>query len=326
MNTRPADLFVSVVAPIRDAAPWIAGRVAVLADLLAGHFTNYEIVLVDDGSADATPLVLDRLLRRTAGVRFIRLARRYGRHAAATAGLDCAIGDYVVVLDLDRDEVDRIPDLVARAREGFDIVLGLGPPPRFRTRWHNAVARIVHRLFGYDPAVESASLLAFTRSAATAVARSMRRRRNLALVAAALGCPTTTLPCSPPAGFCAAPLSLREYLSSAAAALVLRSPRPLRIVSACGLAASLLNVLYVGYIFAVLLLKRQVVEGWTTLSLQISFMFFLVFVILAVLAEYTGRTLQESQGEPIYHALEIKDSVVPIARADRRNVVDARAA
>jgi hypothetical protein len=76
----------------------------------------------------------------------------------------------------------------------------------------------------------------------------------------------------------------------------------------------------------VLLLKRQVVEGWTTLSLQISFMFFLVFVILAVLAEYTGRTLQESQGEPMYHALEIKDSVVPIARSERLNVVDARAA
>lgn len=325
MTAVRAELFVSVVAPVRNAAAALPARVAALEQTLARHFADYEIILVDDGSNDLTPAIIGRLLQRHAALRCIRLARQYGRHAAATAGLDCAIGDYTVVLNLDRDPVEAVPELIARARAGFDIVLGLGPSPRFRTRWHGRAARLVHRLFGYDPAIEAATMMAFTRPAATAVARSMRRRRNLAMVASSLGCPTATLPCRDVA-IAGPPKSLREYLSSAASALVLHSPRPLRLVSACGIAASLINVLYVGYILAVLMIKRQVVEGWTTLSLQISAMFFLVFVILAVLAEYTGRTLQESQGEPIYHALEVRDSTQPVARPHRLNIMDSKAA
>lgn len=326
MTGRPADLFVSAVAPVRNCAAGLPGRVAELERVLASHFADYEIILVDDGSSDATPAVTKRLLERHAALRSIRLARQYGRHAAATAGLDCAIGDFSIVLDLNQDPIPAIPDLIERARDGFDIVIGLGPPPQFRTRWHGRVARLVHRTFGYDPAIEAATMLALTRPAATAVARTMRRRRNLALVAAGLGCPTTALPCNSSRPGDTPPKSLREYLGSAASALVLHSPRPLRLVSACGIAASLFNVLYVGYILAVLLIKRQVVEGWTTLSLQISAMFFLVFVILAVLAEYTGRTLQESQGEPIYHALEVRDSTQAVARPHRLNIMNSKAA
>jgi polyisoprenyl-phosphate glycosyltransferase len=321
----PAELFVSVVATIQDAAGRLPAQIDQLVRVLAERFVNYEVILVDDGSSDSTPTTMNRLLRRHAGLRSIRLARRYGRDAAATAGLECAIGDFVIVLDLDRDPIEAIPELVARARSGYDIIIGIGAPPRFRTKWHGRLAALVHRFFGYDPSIEAATMLAFTRPVATAVARSMRRRRNLALVAAALGCPTATIDLGGNI-VVTAPKSLREYLSNCLSALVLHSPRPLRIVSVCGLAAGLLNVVYVGYILAVILIKRQVVEGWTTLSLQISAMFFLVFVILAVLAEYTGRTLQESQGEPIYHALEIKDSPQPIARPDRLNVVDSKAA
>lgn len=326
MTNGLADLFVSVVVPLRNCAAGLPHRVASLESVLSSHFADYEMILVDDGSGDATPAVVKRLLEKHAALRSIRLARQYGRHAAATAGLDCAIGDYCVVVNLERDPVEAIPELIAAARTGFDIVIGLGPPPRFRTRWHSRVARLVHRMFGYDPAIEAATMLALTRPAATAVARSMRRRRNLALVAAGLGCPTTTLSCTRVSEGDSPPKLLREYLGSAASALVLHSPRPLRLVSACGIAASLFNVLYVGYILVVLLVKRQVVEGWTTLSLQISAMFFLVFVILAVLAEYTGRTLQESQGEPIYHALEVRDSTQAVARPHRLNIMNSKAA
>jgi dolichol-phosphate mannosyltransferase len=104
------------------------------------------------------------------------------------------------------------------------------------------------------------------------------------------------------------------------------SIRPLRFVSALGLAASALNLLYVVYVVVTYLFKAHVQEGWTTTSLQLSGMFFLLFSILTVLSEYVGRVLDESRDRPLYHVAEERNSNVVVADATRRNVVRESAA
>jgi hypothetical protein len=102
--------------------------------------------------------------------------------------------------------------------------------------------------------------------------------------------------------------------------VVTSSAHPLRLLAGLGLLASGLNLLYMIYVVAIFFLKDQVAEGWTTLSLQASGMFFLVFLILTALCEYVGRILEESRDRPLYYVVEEKNSNVLIADAERRNV------
>jgi hypothetical protein len=86
---------------------------------------------------------------------------------------------------------------------------------------------------------------------------------------------------------------------------------------------SAVNLACVGYVFVVSLLGADVGAGWTTSELQSGVMFFLLFLILAVLSEYVGRIVAESRERPLYHVIEERASNVQVADAERRNVVSS---
>jgi dolichol-phosphate mannosyltransferase len=113
--------LLTVVAPMldeEDTARRFHARVAGALDGLP-----WELVVVDDGSTDATPQVLDALAAQDARVRVIHLSRRFGHQSALTAGLDHAAGDVVVMLDGDlQDPPELILTMLDRWREGADVV------------------------------------------------------------------------------------------------------------------------------------------------------------------------------------------------------------
>ena len=127
------DAIVSVVAYACDDAEVLETFVPAAADVLCRHFAHYELILVDDHSADATPVVADGLLARHAGLRYIRLARRCGEEVAATAGLEAAVGDVVVVMRARLDPSAEIPVLVRLAAHSGGVALGTTAEPAPRS-------------------------------------------------------------------------------------------------------------------------------------------------------------------------------------------------
>lgn len=120
---RPAP-FLSVVVPCFNEEQVLrtthARLVAALADTCP-----FEIVYVDDGSRDATWEILADLQESDSRVRALQLSRNFGHQIAATAGLDAAAGDAVVLIDADlQDPPEVIPAMVARWREGYEVVYG----------------------------------------------------------------------------------------------------------------------------------------------------------------------------------------------------------
>ena len=122
-TSRMRDLrLLSVVAPMldeEDLAREFCERVAsALADI------PYELIVVDDGSTDGTAAILDEVAAADQRVRVLHLSRPFGHQMAITAGLDHALGDAAVTIDGDlQDPPEVIPDLIARWREGADIVV-----------------------------------------------------------------------------------------------------------------------------------------------------------------------------------------------------------
>src|ERR1700736_3344811 len=120
-----SDCFVSVVAPLRNDSAIVADFVAEVMEVLRDNYSNYELVLVDDGSEDDTVIKVTSLLGRYECIRLIRLSRRFGTEIAIASGVDSVIGDFVVVMLPDSDPPRLMPEMVRQARNGQGIVFGV---------------------------------------------------------------------------------------------------------------------------------------------------------------------------------------------------------
>src|SRR5690242_19291103 len=120
--------LLTVVAPAfneADVLPSFHDELSRVLITLRDQF-DFEVVYVDDGSTDATPLILARLSADDPRIRFVRLSRNFGHQAALTAGLEHARGDLVVSMDADLQHPPAvIRELLARWREGHDVVVTL---------------------------------------------------------------------------------------------------------------------------------------------------------------------------------------------------------
>lgn len=320
------DLFVSVVAPLLNDAAIVRDFVGETTDVLRANYTNYELVLVDDGSEDGTVEEVHRLLTEHECVRVLALSRSFGEEAAIAAGLDTAIGDFVVVMMPNSDPPALVPMLVTKARNGHDVVFGL----RRRPRPEPFLARVLAHLFYWYarrvmklPLRKNAShFRVMSRRTVNAIIQVRDRARYLRLLSLNVGFVHDAVPYDEIERNRSRPR--RSVVARAAVAIdmiIANSAHPLRFVTFLGVAGASLNVLYAGYVLIIYLAKPDVAEGWTTLSLQSAGMFFLCFLVLTVLSEYVGHILDEVSSRPLYYIREEHNSPVAIADRERRNVV-----
>jgi dolichol-phosphate mannosyltransferase len=113
---------ISVVVPVFNEE----GNIAILAEKLVtalSTYADYEIIFVDDGSTDKTLSKIKKARLANKKISFISFSRNFGHQNALRAGLDYATGSCVISIDGDlQHPVELIPKMVAKWKEGFDIV------------------------------------------------------------------------------------------------------------------------------------------------------------------------------------------------------------
>jgi dolichol-phosphate mannosyltransferase len=127
MSDRPeptdSSPVISVVVPLYNEEDNVAELHRRLDVALKSLGVPHEVVLVDDGSRDGTPALLDALRASDGSVACIQLSRNFGHQAAVSAGIDFGRGQALVVMDGDlQDPPELVPAFVAKWREGFDVV------------------------------------------------------------------------------------------------------------------------------------------------------------------------------------------------------------
>jgi len=139
--------MLSVVAPAYDEADVVPVFVARLLAVLAGVDDDWEIVLVDDGSRDATWAAITDAVAAEPRIRGIRLSRNFGHQLALTAGLSVARGDAVITIDSDlQHPPEVIPSLIAAAREGNDVVYAVRTADDAAGFWKRRSATLYYRM------------------------------------------------------------------------------------------------------------------------------------------------------------------------------------
>ena len=138
--------LLSLVAPVYDEELLIEEFVTRATAALADY--DFELVLVNDGSKDRTPELLDGIAAADPRVRVIHLSRNFGHQAALTAGLEHAVGDVVAMIDADlQDPPELIPDMIAQWSQGADVVYAVRKQREGETAFKLATASWFYKLF-----------------------------------------------------------------------------------------------------------------------------------------------------------------------------------
>jgi glycosyltransferase involved in cell wall biosynthesis len=294
----------SFVVGVRDEADGLEhfyGRLKVVADELG---EPYEIVFVDDGSTDESASVIAALAKMDDRVRAVGLSRGFGPEAAMAAGGDYAAGRAVIWLGADgRHPPELIPQLVARWREGFEVVVTVrrdeeeGSPIRRGIR--RLAGGLIRLASGADLA-DQADFRLLDHKAVDAL-RAHRERVPLARgLVHRIGFRRATV------GYHAAGRdaaeggrTLRELAHVLAAGVFGFSSLPLRVAPVVGgllLAGAMLYAL----VAVVLWPLGLAPGGWVSMTVAMAGLFGIQFILLGILGEYVGRTLEEARRRPPY--------------------------
>lgn len=306
---------VSLIAAIENDGDIVEDYLREAIQLMNESYRFYEVILVDDGSSDDTAAKLSRLLEDLPRVRFMKLSRPFGRDAALSAGIDSALGDVVVTMDPRLDPVDLVPEMVAMAKECGGVVHGIHEDVGARGWLRETVGSIFRNYckkhLGVNMKRGAFEFRAMSRQAVNALMQVKLQNRYLRALTATLGYEQRELKYH---GRLRGGGPRREPLLSEIGKgldlIAAHTKHPLRLVTWGGLTAAGLSVGYAIYTIIVYLVKSNVAEGWTTMSLTMSGLFFIMFVILTVLSEYVGTILNEIRSRPLYFVAEEKNSSV----------------
>jgi polyisoprenyl-phosphate glycosyltransferase len=311
---------LSVVVPVfneQDVLPLFAERIR---PVLEGLAVSYEVLAVDDGSTDATPVVLELMRRQWPELRVIRLRRNSGHQNALTAGLHRARGEYVVSIDVDlQDPPEVIAEMLRLAENGgLDVVHGVRTDRSTDSPFKRWTAGLYYRMAGHvvgTPVPRHAGdFRLLSRTAVDALIDLPEHRPVYRLLVPWLGLPSGEVAYTRErraAGRSKYPLT--KMVRLAVDSITGFSAVPLRIATWLGCAGIALCVV-LGVVVLADHVWGHVVPGWTSMFTAMVFLGALQLLCLGLLGEYVARVFTAVQGRPAYVVVSDSAAVRPYVR------------
>ncbi|HEY0382323.1 MAG TPA: glycosyltransferase family 2 protein [Candidatus Elarobacter sp.] len=310
---RGADATLSVVVPLFNEADNVDELLRRIREVLAGLTRSpaaYELILVDDGSRDAT---LEKLLAAAHAdphLRVISLSRNFGHQIAATAGLDAARGDAVVLMDGDlQDPPALIDDFLAKFREGYDVVFATrrrrAGESRFKLFTAALFYRIIRRLTNVSIPVDTGDFRLMSRRVVTALRGSRERHRFIRGLVSWVGYKQTGIEYDRAERFSGeSKYPVSKMIKFAVDGITAFSEIPLRIATWFGFFVSIIGFLVALYELGLHFFTGYNLPGYTSTIFAILFLGGVQLITIGILGEYVGRVYDEIKGRPLYLVAE----------------------
>ena len=296
---------ISVVIPVYKAEKSLDELYRLLRISLEKITENFEIVLVEDCSGDASWQVIERLARADPRVRGMTFSRNFGQHYGITAGLDHCRGDWVVVMDCDlQDRPEEIPRLYAKAQDGYEIVLasrGTRNDPWLK----RVTSRVFYRLFSYladiDYDGDSGNFRIMSRKVVTNFRGMREQLRFFGGLVQWMGFPTARINVQHGARHEGkSTYTVAKLFKLASDTVIAYSDKPLRIAVRLGFVMASLAFCYGTYILGHALIYGSPIPGWNSLIVSLYFIGGIIISILGIIGIYLGKTFDETKKRPLY--------------------------
>lgn len=265
-----------------------------------------EVILVNDGSRDRSVELLFEWASEDSRIKVMNLARNFGHQAAATAGLDSATGDAVVLMDADlQDPPSVILQMLAEYCQGYDVVYGRRTSRKGETWFKRLTAwlfyRLMSRLIHRDLPTDVGDFRLMSRRCLDALKMMRETHRFLRGMVAWVGFPQTAVSYVREArAGGTTKYSLWKMLRFAWNATLSFSPMPLQVSFVGGLFLAAAGLAYGTYAVVRTLLGLYTVPGWTSLIVITCLTSGAILISIGILGEYIGRIFDESKGRPLY--------------------------
>jgi glycosyltransferase involved in cell wall biosynthesis len=294
---------VSVVAPMLNEEGTAGTFVERVTNALGA--VPWELVIVDDGSTDATREILAELAAGDERIKVIELSRNFGHQTAITAGLDHARGDAIVMIDADlQDPPELIPEMLERWREGIEVVYAARTERNGETRFKVATAKWFYRVLSSISPVpmtrDSGDFRLLDRRALDALLGMRERNRYLRGMTVWIGFTQTAVPYKRDPRYAGeTKFSLLRMLRFSLDAIASFSHVPLQIATLVGFAVAAFAFLMipVAIIFRIF---GQFVPGVTTTIIAVLLLGGIQLMAIGVIGEYVGRIYDEVKRRPLY--------------------------
>ena len=307
----PSPPRLSLVVPVFNEGVNIDQLVKRLTTVLNDIGETYEIVFIDDGSADDTLSRISALARSDRRFRVVALSRNFGKDIAIAAGLDYAKGDAIVLIDADlQHPPEMIAAFVAKWREGYDMVYGQridratdGPIRRALTlTFYNLFQR-----FGEIDLPDGAGdFRLMDRKVADVVRRMPERARFSKGLYAWVGFKSIGVPFEvADRAEGASKWNFRKLFRFAFDGITSFSSAPLKVWTFVGLTISFFALLFAFYFVIETLFFGSSVPGFPSLIVSVMFFAGVQLMSLGILGEYIGRIFAEVKRRPLYVVADV---------------------
>jgi dolichol-phosphate mannosyltransferase len=309
-------VLLSIVVPVYNEAAVLPQFFAAL-DRVRGRDLRgvepLEIILVDDGSTDASWHLISAQCRRDPVCVGIKLSRNFGHQLALAAGLEAARGELIVSMDADlQDPPEVIPQLIAAHYQGFDVVYATrvirGTESWFKRTTARGFYRLMDKLSGVQVLENTGDFRLITRRALAELSKLREAHRFLRGLVPWIGFPQTQIfydRGDRAAGETHYPV--HKMLRLAADGIASMSQAPLRLAYFVSLG---LFAIFVGYIIYVVIKHAffgGVLEpGWTSIMAAITIFGAIQLLLLGICGEYLGRVYEQVKNRPLYIVQEIQ--------------------
>jgi polyisoprenyl-phosphate glycosyltransferase len=318
--------LLSIVAPVYDEQELIDDFVARACAAAADY--EFELVLVNDGSSDRTPQLLDAIAASDERVRVIHLSRNFGHQAALTAGLEHARGDVVAVLDADlQDPPELIGEMIARWSQGADVVYAVRRQREGETAFKLATASWFYKLFDklaqVDLEPNSGDFRLLDRRALDALLAMTERSRFLRGMTVWVGFNQTAVSYERDARHAGeTKYTVRKMLRFSLDAITSFSHLPLQLATYVGIFSAGLAFVAIPVVIALRAFDSYL-PGFGSITIAILLLGGIQLIAIGVIGEYVGRIYDEVKHRPLYIVREERNQPVAPGVSPARPIVRA---
>lgn len=296
----------SIVVPVYNEEEVVFESYKRLKGVMESLNEQYELIFVNDGSHDATAVIVRHICETDPTVHLIDFARNFGHQTAITAGMDYASGEAVVVIDADlQDPPEVIPEMIAKWREGYDVVYGKRAERKGETLFKRVTSaafyRVLQKLTDVDIPVDTGDFRLIDRKVCDALKRVKERNRYIRGIISWLGFKQTGVEFVRDkrlAGETKYPL--KKMLRFAFDGITSFSVKPLKLSSYVGGIVSFAGFAYLLVVVYQKLFTTRTVTGWASMMAVSLFFNGVVLMMLGIIGEYIGRIYDEAKGRPLY--------------------------
>lgn len=297
--------LISIVSPVYRAEKTVAHLVQRCRDAIAPISSEFEIVLVDDGSEDTSWQAIEKECSADDRVKGVKLSRNFGQHYAITAGLQQSQGQWVVVMDCDlQDRPEEIPRLWTAANQGHDLVFA-----RRACRADGVIKRMTSKVFykvlGYltdtqqDPTIGNFGI--YHRKVIDAVLAMNDQVKFFATMVKWVGFNSSAIDVEhDERADGATTYSLRKLIDLALNVILSFSDKPLRLTVRLGLSISMTALAFAFYNVCMYFAGRITVMGFTSLIVSIWLLSGVMITLIGMLGLYVGRIFDQTKNRPTF--------------------------